>query len=117
MGTIETMSSHRCLPDAELLRLGQALDTASAAENAAFAAELGEEATEVLVERSAEIVRQIEALPAATLAGVLVKTRALAWSRLGDPFDADDLGGGQPTTDVRLVISLIRDLRAIASQP
>jgi hypothetical protein len=66
--------------------------------------------------RTSAIVGQIEATPARTLPGLLVKRRALAWCACGDPFTVEDLDCcGSSTTDMRLIVSMLADMTAIGS--
>ena len=110
--------------DAELLRLGALFEAAWAVGNAAYAAAEGtaDEGPEsihayAMDARTSEIVGQIEALPARTFAGVLVKVRALFWCRTGEPFEAMEfehyLSKGPPVTENRLLADLLTDLAAM----
>lgn len=109
-------------PDAELLQLGEQLIIAWRRENEGWAACKGENdddgplTTQALrlAAEAAGVVDQIEATPATTLLGVLVKMRALAWCRVGDPVTIEDLvAHGEPSTDMLVVVSLLRDLSAM----
>jgi len=60
--------------------------------------------------RVSRIVRLIERTPAHTLAGLRVKARAVAWCHAG--VDTISLARN-PTTDVRLAQSIVRDLIAL----
>lgn len=106
--------------DAELLRLGAELDEALARQNAAWAAsagELNDEGPLTLKSHAAfdecgGIVDRIELVTATTLAGLLVKAKALAWCRSDDPMTAETFGD-HPTTDVRITASILADLRRL----
>jgi hypothetical protein len=106
-------------PDAELIRLGDALDVAWAVENRAFEAAKGEHddsgpltlKAQKAQEAASEIVARVEAIPATSLAGVLVKVRAIAWCRDGDPITAEDLDdAADPATECRLIAGVLNDL-------
>lgn len=109
-------------PDADLLRLGQALGELIPLESAAWAvADAAPEGADMstaiaLNERVSTLVDQIEVLPATTLSGVLVKVRALLWCRGEDPVEIDDLcdiPGDHPPWDMRLIVAVLRDLTAM----
>ncbi|WP_191060998.1 hypothetical protein [Geminicoccus harenae] len=101
-------------PDAELLRLGRELERAWAEERAAHAATEGtftheaDEYTDPFVELSSDVVRKIEAIPALTVDGLLVKVRAIQWCRDGDQFEQDEYK--HLSTDARLAHSIANDL-------
>jgi hypothetical protein len=102
-------------PDAELMRLGVDLDAARAVEDAFFAVyrHNTDEENEAATEPCSILVDQIEDIAATTLDGLMVKVRALMWCRVGEPMDLDDFCDGYPlgpSTDVRLVVSIIADL-------
>lgn len=108
--------------DAELLRLGEQLTLAWAQEKAAWAAAEGENNDDGpltgnafdMVDETGAIVNQIEGTPATTLAGVLVKMQAIAWCCDGEFMTIEDLvDSTQPTTNLLLVASLLRDLTAM----
>ncbi len=98
-------------PDAELIRLGRELEAAWAAERAAWIALHEDDSPEADAQSGAAynrcdgIVDAIEAEQAATLDGVLVQARAVAWIYDGDDFE---LPGG--TTDQRIACQIVRDL-------
>lgn len=73
------------------------------------------EAVEELRNHTSDIVDEIEALPARTLAGLYVKVRAIRWCFSWDPITAEELycGDGSPTTDLRLVVSILNDVEAV----
>ncbi len=63
-----------------------------------------------------DIVAQIEDEAALTLAGLLVKMRAIACCRGGHPMVVGDLAHGQaPSTDVRLAAGILGDLRGMTA--
>lgn len=124
-----TLLGHRAAgrgmpPDAALLRLGEALRAARRRETAAWElADVEEETgprTEHAQHRFQEtraIVRRIERQPAATLAGLLVKMRAVAWCRSDAPLEPEELGldpAERQPTDLRLIAAVLRDLASIA---
>ncbi len=111
------------VPDHDTVRLGHLLEESWRLENAAWEAAKGEnddegpntimadEQTEV----SSAIVGKIEATSVATLAGVLVKVRAIFWCRNDDPFTPGCLGSdGSPATETRLLVGLMRDLQRMS---
>jgi len=103
-------------PDAELLGLGAQLDIHMKREKALIEMATDEnlETTlviaEICVRDAAPVARRIEALQARTMEGLLVRAKALKWSRGEDTFDLSDYG---QTGDVRLVNSIISDLLAM----
>ena len=110
--------------DAELLRLGSLMDAAAIAERDAWAAsDLAEEdegpafmRARALQDRVHALVGQIEQHRAVTLAGLLVKMRAITWCCDGDTVSVKDLCpyAAHPTTDIRLLDGLLTDLTAMA---
>lgn len=98
-------------PDAELVRLGAALDAAWAAQDAIE--EAGGDGFDEAYAAALAVARRIEALPATTLAGLRVKARVVAWCHGGEPIAADDLVAGH-ATDMRMVAAIVRDLLATA---
>jgi hypothetical protein len=62
--------------------------------------------------QTSSLARQIEAVPATTLAGLQVKARAVFWTHCGEPVD-QNFFDEDPTTDLRLAASIIRDLLAL----
>jgi hypothetical protein len=61
-----------------------------------------------------EVVDAIEALPARTLQGLLIKARALTWCRCGQPVTAEELADRTcRTTDMELIAAIIADLTAM----
>jgi hypothetical protein len=88
--------------DAALLELGKALAAAQSDQ-----AE-GDDA----YERTKAIVAQIEALPAHTLAGLMVKARAVEWCN--DSVSTEGLAH-DPTTDQRIAAGIVCDLLRLAA--
>ena len=70
--------------DCKLLRLGALFDAAWSEQAALGRA--GDDINEPY-DRAHKIVLQIERLPAATIAGLIVKTRACSWCHSGEPFE------------------------------
>jgi hypothetical protein len=113
--------------DAELIRLGALFEDAWNVESLAWidyeelaAGAPGERAVAEIAERAfgrtSAIVDQIEAIPARTLPGLLVKRRALAWCVSGETFTIEDLDcNASPTTDMRLIVGMLADMTAIES--
>ncbi len=115
-------------PDADLLRLGAQLLDAILVETAAWAV-VGNLQPDVdddwpeHVEAQAqmavvgEIAERIGAIQAPSLAGVLVKVRAVVWCRCGDAFDPVNLepglGNGPPSTHAQILVSMLTDLEAM----
>jgi hypothetical protein len=104
-------------PDAELVRLGERLREAWAAEQAALANSERDQTPEadrrweLLERRSSAIVGQIEQQRATTLDGLRVKELALRWCNEGEPLTAALLGFGA-STDGRLILGIFGDLLA-----
>ncbi len=102
--------------DAALLALGGRLEKLWIAEQAAFARSAAEDSdeagdlAEVACGASSAVVEQIEAMSATTFAGVKVKARAFAWCRSDVPVTVEELFGPDTTTDIRLLVGLVRDL-------
>lgn len=111
--------------DAELLRIGREFEDAWNVSEEAWqdyeAFDMEAEDTGACIrartactaahERVAALVAQIEQLPAFTLPGLLVKRRALAWCVCDDSFSLADLDCAEPaTTDMRLIVSMLRDM-------
>jgi len=103
--------------DATLLTLGEALREAWAEEQALDARPAGSVTgakRAAAYDRSAALVRQIEAIQAVTVAGLKTKLFAIAWTRQGEKFGPEFLIDGRDgTTDLRLVGGLLRDLATI----
>lgn len=107
--------------DAELIRLGLLLDEAAAREAAAWAAyaraghdDENEKIAEALNAHTGAVVHQIEQLTSASVAGLLVKLRAIEWCCAGEPITAENLCDSRdPTTDMRLLASVVSDLAAM----
>lgn len=107
-------------PDADLLDLGRQLRAAWAAENETAAKWAGTytaeaaRATTAAADTTRAIAERIEKLPATTLAGVRVKVDAVSWCCSGEPFEDDTFCHyAKPTTEVRIVSSILRDLLAM----
>lgn len=98
-------------PDAELVALGREFDAAWAAEQEAFASrdEVREDAA---YEATRDVVNRIEAVVAASVAGLIVKARACSWCHDGEPFTPESFNQ-EASTDLRLAAGVIRDLLAI----
>ena len=102
--------------DTVLLDLGAELEKLWVTEQAAFArTEVdGSDEASALAEAacgaSSAIVDQIEAMSATTLAGLKVKARAFSWCRSDVAVTVEDLFGPDATTDVRLLVGIVRDL-------
>jgi hypothetical protein len=84
-------------PDAELLRQGEALESAWRFEVAALMVtrRLNTPDAEAVVQRARAateaVVQRIEATKAATLEGLEVKARAILWRRDGEPLEGEGL--------------------------
>jgi hypothetical protein len=101
-------------PDAELIALGRAMEAAWIEEKRAFAADEDDStlAQQALLQ-TGTIVDQIEAVRATTIEGLAVKRRALAWCFAGGPVTAEELCDQEfPTTDFRIIASILDDLSA-----
>ncbi len=125
-GSLEFNAS---LPDAVLLRLGTEFDAVHALERAAWDAMTDDDtvndrhpsfvAMRAAADRTEVIVTRILAVPAATAAGVLVKTRALAWCRSGEEagvemFAIYPWSNREPCEDEKMVVSILADLYQMA---
>ena len=98
-------------PDAELIRLGAELEAAWARQDAAAELAKTDEELEELMRPAEEAVERIEHLPAYTLAGLLVKARAVSWCNCGEEIDPDRFCPFQgAATDGRIAASIVRDL-------
>ncbi len=96
--------------DAELMRLSREFEAAWADEKIADAVEGFDEPAYY---RVSGIVGAIVEAPAASLAGLIVKARALFWLHSGD-VDGEVFGGDvEPTTDMRLAWQLLRGVLAL----
>jgi hypothetical protein len=98
--------------DAELIALGAELETAWAYQKTC--ADADEETFEAAWSASVAIVDKIEGLRASTFEGVRVKARAIHFCLSGETIldDVFSLGIDPPTTDLRLVAGLLRDILA-----
>lgn len=94
--------------DAYLLSLGHALEIAYQAEMA-LPQGCHEEQFEAVFQKCSELANQIMAEKAHTLAGILVKAKAVSWCRSGENFDLKDF----ETTDEKVAASIINDLMAM----
>lgn len=117
-------------PDVTIVRLGADLNASWAAENEAWEVYDGIPGADddhpsfiraaALTARSSKIVGTIEQTPAFTLAGLVVKGRALRWCRSHEPIDAEFFANPMLThvptltTDERLVVSLLADLHVMS---
>jgi hypothetical protein len=104
-------------PDHELLVLGAAMEESWTAENrhdAATRDDFSQQACdehEAICAITSSIVDRICALQATTLAGLLVKARAVSWCHCGDAIEINSFAVKYgATTDVILAASLTRDL-------
>ena len=111
-----------CKPDAELLRLRSEFERARAIEQEAWAISEGSDSHELFDKAKAlsdcthAIIEKIEQEQSSTLDGLMLKVHALLHCTFGDPITIECLSGAyQNTTDMRLVVSIIKDLTAIAS--
>jgi hypothetical protein len=100
--------------DAELIALGVRLDEAWAHERSLEnATHIFEDAYEAANDVSGEIVERIGKLTAITLAGAKMKAKAIWWCCSGEEIKDNCFSyNDNPTTDLRLVAGLVRDLRA-----
>jgi hypothetical protein len=101
-------------PDA-LGALGAEFEAAWAAERALDDDVLEGEAAEVIFDRTSAVVREIIAAKAMSLADFRVKARALLWCYSGDFEEmigvfCDPTWGPTPTTDLRILRSILTDL-------
>jgi hypothetical protein len=130
--SIPTLAASATGPDAELIRLGLLFDRAAAADKVAWATVAADDAIDdpdpefvhavALGEKTLAIIDRIEPLPATTLAGALVKIRAITYLCCADPIDSlvdTHAGWGWKfpkamTLDVRLLIGLLENLQSMA---
>lgn len=61
--------------------------------------------------RTSDVVDRIETIHATTLEGLCLKALAVSWCYSSGPIEFDD----NPTTDLRLAQSIIRDILAMAA--
>ena len=106
--------------DAELLRLGAEFERSWAAEDDLSLRLLGDQsdaasdANEAAINATSAIVEKIVALQATTLPGLIMKARAFAWCSSGDDVvTAEEMFGPNATTDVRIMLGIVDDLRRI----
>ena len=101
--------------DSALLTLGREMERMWIAEVTALAAcrsnrtQESEADADAAFDATSAIVDRIAALPARTPEGLRVKARAVAWCNAleGGTFDIEY---GEETTDVRLAMSMVRDI-------
>jgi hypothetical protein len=95
-------------PDEKLLRLGAALDRYLAVRDAVENGPLKvpSEELDAYYDQADLVVEEIGEIAATTLAGVLVKAKAVLWCHTEPPFDFCE----EPTLDARIAASLVRDL-------
>ena len=97
-------------PNAELLRLGAALEAAWAHQEALLPSCTDAELATTMAPCSA-LVDRIEQIPARTLEGLMVKARAISWCNSGEEIDPDRFCPYPgATTDGRIAASIVRDL-------
>lgn len=98
-------------PDADLITLGADLTAAwtrfSSLDEGAQA-----EAADLAYAEASTVAKAIAAVSATTLAGLLVKAKAIAWFHAGDTFGEGSLG--VETSDLRLARTIVGDLLAMA---
>jgi hypothetical protein len=88
-------------PDAELIALGDELDSIPAALDCA-----GEHGQAIaLLNRIDTLTAKIVAMPATSLDGLYVKARATSWGLISDYDPCAEI-----SNDMRIVVSLLRDL-------
>lgn len=107
-------ASVRLIEDAELMRLSRAFEAAWSDEKLADAADVGG-FDEPAYHRVSKIVDEIVDAPAASLAGLTVKARALFWLHSGDIEDECFSGDVDQTTDMRLAWQLLRGVLALGA--
>jgi len=111
VGSLATRAAAAAHPDAELVRLGAELEAAWARQDAAAELAKTDDELEELMRPAEEAVERIEHLPAYTLAGLLVKARAISWCNCGEEIDPDRFCPFQgAATDGRIAASIVRDL-------
>ena len=107
-------------PDAALLSLGAALDTARVALDQAIEVQCDDENCDELPEWEtvSGLVAQIEGLPFKTAEGAVVKAKALHWCRDGEPVNWQTIFWSESedssATDQRLIVSLVAGLCDLA---
>lgn len=106
--------------DTELLRLGQEFERLWSAEDDLSLRLLGDrsdaasDAIEAAVNTTSAVVEKIAATKATTLLGLIVKARAFAWCHADDDVvTAEEMFGPNVTTDVRIMVGIVDDLRLI----
>ncbi len=98
-------------PDAQLIGLGAEFEKAWEREKVAVLA--GDNAAvSQACDRTGLIVEQIERRAATTFEGLWVKARAVSWCHCEEPLGPDSLTD-EPTADIRLAGTILRDILAI----
>lgn len=106
-------------PEAELLRLGREFERLWSAEDDLCLRFLGDQsdaasdAIDAAVNTTGAVVDKIEVIRATTLLGLIVKVRAFSWCHSNDVVTAEELFGPKPSTDLRLMMGILRDLTLI----
>lgn len=98
-------------PDADLITLGADLTTAWTRFSELDRDDAQPEAADLAYAEASAVAKAIAAFRATTLAGLLVKARAIAWFHLGDTFGEGSLG--VETSDLWLARTIVGDLLAM----
>ncbi|MGE8126596.1 hypothetical protein ACQKQD_06420 [Methylobacterium sp. NPDC080182] len=99
-------------PDADLITLGADLTAAWTRFSELESADGEAPAVDAAYADASAAAKAIAALRATTLAGLLIKARAIAWYHLGETLGEGSLG--DETSDVRLARTIVGDLLAMA---
>src|ERR1700712_5695554 len=105
--------------DAELLRLGAEFERLWSAEDVLSLRFLGDrsdaasDAIAAAVNTTGAVVEKFEVMRATTLLGMIVKVRAFSWCHSNDVVTAEELFGPKPSTELRLMMGIMRDLALI----
>ena len=85
------------------------------AQRAALARDCSDEEFDALYDDGREIVLEIEAIPATTIAGLKVKALAIAWCVGSENFAEEDAKREDACTYDRVTASMFRDLQAMGA--
>ena len=110
--TLKSAAAHE--PDAMLIRLGAELAAATENETRVLNSSAKDVDYYAAHDRTSAVVTRIIATKATTIRGLKVKAKAILWCHSDDVIDATSFSD-DPTTDIRVVTSIVQDLLAVAS--
>ncbi|MGW8788777.1 hypothetical protein [Heyndrickxia sporothermodurans] len=105
--------------DAELLRLRAEFERLWSAEDVlslrflSDRSDAASDAIDAAVNTTRAVVEKFEVMRATTLLGMIVKVRAFSWCHSNDVVTAEELFGPKPSTELRLMMGIMRDLALI----